>query len=169
MLRKIKRFFHREPDFIIGNDYLRRWWIIPRNKYCNIYLHNIRRSDDDRALHDHPWPNVSIVLKGGYIEHLPGGKRAYRKRGDIIFRKAEQAHRLELFSGWKKVTYVCDKMTIKGHEYESDLPAWTLFITGPWQRPWGFHCPGGWKHWRDFVGVKQGEARGDEVGPGCGD
>lgn len=27
------------------------------------------RSDDDRALHDHPWVNMSILLEGTYTEH----------------------------------------------------------------------------------------------------
>ena len=64
----------RKPDFIIGPKdapYLRRWWIIPRNRLFNIYLHQILRSDDDRALHDHPWINCSIILKGRYMEVTP--------------------------------------------------------------------------------------------------
>ena len=47
----------RRPDFIIGpedNPYMRRWFIVPRNPYQNIYLHEVLRSDDDRAGHDHP-------------------------------------------------------------------------------------------------------------------
>ncbi len=62
----------RPPDFIIGgkNDpYVRRWWIIPRNRFFNIYLHQFLHSDDDRALHDHPWVNFSYLLRGGYLEH----------------------------------------------------------------------------------------------------
>ena len=49
---------NREPDFIIGGHeapYLRRHWLIPRNRFFNIYVHEFLRSDDDRALHDHPW------------------------------------------------------------------------------------------------------------------
>jgi hypothetical protein len=34
-----------------------------------IYLHHIKRSDYDRALHDHPWNFRSILLWGGYREH----------------------------------------------------------------------------------------------------
>ena len=40
---------------VIGKNYLSRWHIIPRNRYFNIYLHKFVGSDDDRALHDHPW------------------------------------------------------------------------------------------------------------------
>lgn len=149
---RITRIFRREPDFIIGlpeNPYLLRWWIIPRNRFFNIYLHKFLRSDDDRALHDHPWWSCSIILRGGYREHLPGGLIKLRHAGRIIFRRAEQAHRVELYG-----VYIT-------------RPAWTLFITGPKVREWGFHCPQGWRHWRDFIGVPVGEARGDEIGKGC--
>ena len=61
----------RAPDFVIGADYLRRWWVIPRNDSQNVYLHDIRKSDDDRALHDHPWPKGT----------LPGGACRARSNG----------------------------------------------------------------------------------------
>ena len=36
----------------------------------NLYLHEFSRSDDDRALHDHPWLfNLSVLLSGTYVEH----------------------------------------------------------------------------------------------------
>lgn len=57
--------FGRKPDFVIGdlsNPYLLRWWVIPRNRFFNVYLHKFLRDDDDRALHDHPWWSMSIIL-----------------------------------------------------------------------------------------------------------
>src|SRR3546814_8204117 len=42
----------RKPDITIGgedNPYLRRWYIIPRNRWFNVYLHEFLRDDDDRA------------------------------------------------------------------------------------------------------------------------
>lgn len=128
----------RKPDFIIGgaeNPYIRRWWIIPRNTIFNMYLHNMLRDDDDRALHDHPWWNVSIILKGGYLEWLSHRgdpvNCVWRGRGSVVFRKPSCAHRLTL-----------------GH---GTGPSWSLFITGPRVREWGFHCPKGWVHWRIFT------------------
>lgn len=69
----------REPDFVVGpeNDpQMRRWWIVPRNSVCNVYLHQFLRSDDDRALHDHPGDNVSWILSGLYVEHFADYRRA---------------------------------------------------------------------------------------------
>jgi quercetin dioxygenase-like cupin family protein len=134
----------RTPDFIIGDPaYLRRWWIIPRNEQQNVYLHEILRDDDDRALHDHPWPNTSLLLIGRYREITPDGVYL-REAGDLVTREANSAHRLELIE----------------HE-----PCVSLFFTGPKVREWGFHCPKGWVHWRDFTGGEHGEI----VGRGCGE
>lgn len=137
----------REPDFVIGppeNPYMLRWWLIPRNDVFNIYYHRILHDDEDRALHDHPWPSFSVVLCGRLWEHMEGGEIRELEPGDTVYRPAEFAHRLELIGG---------------------EPAETLFITGPRVREWGFHCPKGWVHWRQFV---EPENPG-EVGRGCGE
>lgn len=140
----------RAADLVVlkkGDIYLCRWYVIPRNKLLNIYLHYFLSSDDDRALHDHPWANASYLLKGSYIEHTiaQGGihKRTKRKAGDFVLRASgKQAHRIELHNG----------------------PVWTLFITGPTYRVWGFHCPtNGWVPFFRFLAHdKQGD-----VGKGC--
>jgi hypothetical protein len=64
----------RLPDVRIPGDmsippYMLRWWKIRRNAFFNVYYHIVRRSDDDTALHDHPWWNFSILLEGSYTEH----------------------------------------------------------------------------------------------------
>lgn len=138
----------RNPDFIIGPKdapYLRRWWVIPRNRFFNIYLHHILSDDDDSALHDHPWANVSIVLRGFYIEHTADKRPARRSAGSVTFRRAKLAHRLALGD--------------KGR------PCWTLFITGPVTREWGFHCPKGWVPWKEFVDNDDAGI----TGKGCGE
>jgi hypothetical protein len=143
------RIFARKPNLVIGGDarpYLLRWYLIPRNPVFNIYLHEILRSDDDRALHDHPWVNFSLILSGSYVEHTiaAGGinVRVERMAGSVKFRWPWNAHRLEI---------------------EDGKPCRTLFITGPRLRQWGFHCPWGWRHWREFTNG----ARGETVGRGC--
>lgn len=133
----------RAPDFVIGDDYLRRWWIVPRNPWCNVYLHDIRKSDDDRAFHDHPWPNSSFLIQGRYIEHTPDGS-VEREAGEFAFRPAEALHRLEVIPGERAIS---------------------LFITGPKVREWGFACPQGWVHWEDFTSPNDSS----KTGRGCGE
>ncbi len=41
------------PHFIIGGDYMHRWFILPRNAMQNLYLHHLLRSDED-VMHYHP-------------------------------------------------------------------------------------------------------------------
>lgn len=139
----------RAPDFVVGGadtPYMRRWWVIPRNRWFNIYLHQFLRSDDDRALHDHPWFNVSILLRGRYVEHSIRaggvGHAVERHTGAVKFRAPWSAHRVEIAEGEE---------------------CWTLFVTGPVQREWGFHCTRGWRPWREFVDARDTGA----VGKGC--
>lgn len=147
----------RPPSVVIGgfdDPYMLRWYVIPRNKLFNIYLHNILRSDDD-ALHDHPWWSASLVLSDGMREvycpdpSTPGGTTRTRHRvmdqGDVVFRSSRVAHRLIV-----------------------DRPAWTLFFTGPVVRKWGFWCPKGWKPWDDYVKTR-GNAPVSTSLAGCGE
>lgn len=139
-----------DADFVIrptsGEAYLRRWFVIPRNRFFNVYLHHVLRSDDDRALHDHPWPSVSIMLWGDLGEvykHKTGEAFRTIHPRQIIWRGARFAHRLVL--------------------PEQSAGAITIFITGPKVRSWGFWCPKGWRHWKEFT------APGDssKIGRGC--
>ena len=136
----------RGPDVTIGGQadpYLRRWWLLPRNRFLNVYLHQFLRSDDDRALHDHPWLfNLSVLLSGEYVEHTirVGGVavRTHRKAGDWKLRFGAAPHRIELL--------------LLSPRYPIPMPCWTLFITGPRVREWGFHCPAaGWIPWKRFT------------------
>jgi len=146
----------RTPDYVIGpvdNPYLRRWWIIPRNEGCNVYLHEILRSDDDRAGHDHPWLNTSYILAGGYTEVTYYREQPWleayryeRKAGDSVTREAGDTHRLIVPDGGCCIS---------------------LFVTGPKVREWGFWCPNGrgFVPWQQFTGGEHGEI----IGRGCGD
>jgi len=114
----------RIPDLHLIN-YLKRWWLIPRNKWFNIYLHRFEGSDDDRALHDHPWWSVSFKLKGSITEHLPMGRQRVIRWMLPYVRNPWALHRIELTSD----------------------TCWTLFITGRRVRNWGFKTPG--SSWMD--------------------
>lgn len=149
-LRLIDAARKRCPDFIVGgpdDPYLLRWWVVPRNPFFNVYLHLFLRSDDDWALHDHPWANFSLLLSGSYTEHTiaAGGihKRTVLRTGDLRFRPSGKiAHRVELHAG----------------------SCWSLFITGPAYRHWGFHCPEqGWIHWKRFTDSRDS----GQIGKGC--
>ena len=136
----------RAPDKIIGIDYLWRWYLIPQNRFFNIYLHRFLRSDDERALHDHPWCSVSVLLRGLIWEIVRDPESGldlpnYNIRRFIpVYRNAKHAHRIILES----------------------KDAWTLFITGRKIREWGFYCPNGWRHWEVFT-----TDDGNQIGRGC--
>lgn len=128
------------PDreiWLDGEVYMKRWYLIPRNRFFQIYVHEIVRSDRDRELHDHPSSNISFILDGSYreyfsrpseigvVEHLKT-----RRPGYIGYRAADMAHCLELAPDIKRVR--------------------TIFVTGRERREWGFWTKEGWVPHYDF-------------------
>jgi len=145
------------PHFVIRGPsalvpYLRRWYLLPRNRWMNVYLHQILHDDDDRAVHDHPWWFVSLVLKNGYRELTDAGW-VWRMPWSLAFRKAEHRHRIELFN------------TPSGHS----LDCWTLVITGPVVRKWGFWPLGGfvpYDKWEEYTNPPLARSRIEKAAHG---
>lgn len=128
-----------------SDPYLLRWFLLPRNKVVNVYLHKWMHSDDDRAMHDHPWWFLSLILKGNYTEVTPEG--AFKRRaGTIAYRPATWRHQVEL----------------EKDEEEKFATAWSVIVTGPVKRNWGFWCGTRFVAWEDFTAVdgSGGSSRG---------
>lgn len=125
------------PAKIIGTDYLTRWYVIPRNRLFNVYLHHVVGNDPDENLHDHPWLfNISVVLRGEIFEEMTARSRILRS-GSFTSRLGRSPHRLLLRSD--------DSLT--------------LFITGPKVRRWGFYTDKGWVDSKDYL-HPEGDGRG---------
>lgn len=141
----------REPDQVIMRHdgvYLRRWWLFGRVRdetgewiarrpfgRC-VFLHQFVQSDEDKALHDHPWRWVSFLLHNCYWEHLEeyNQRVVLRQAGELRTSAAATRHRIEL---------------VKDRD-GNEQPVWSLFYMAAWERDWGFWCKGKWVFWRDF-------------------
>lgn len=91
-----------------------------------IRVHHILRSDHGRDPHDHPWPYLTIILRGGYWESLFDEhgtllSKKWHGPGSVLRRPANTWHRLDVPEG---------------------QTAWTLFITGEKKQTWGFNVGG---------------------------
>lgn len=93
--------------------YMVRWTV--ETPWFSLRLHRWHRSDDDRGFHDHPWHFVTLVLWGRYVDISPAGQDPLGP-GSVRFRRAEHRH---------TVTVV-------------PPGCWTLVLTGPIFRFWGF-------------------------------
>ena len=138
----------RAPDEVIptaaGGPYLRRWHVTPKGQGPATYLHHFLASDEDRALHDHPWDSIGIILAGSYMEHIadparpgcfdPAPMTVVRRAGDVVHRDASHTHRVELFA-----------------DARGPIECWTLFLVGARLRDWGFACEAGWVPWQRFT------------------
>ena len=114
---------HLPCHVIPGSDrsvYLRRYGVADLPDGGHVYLHRIERSDEDDALHSHPWSANALILVEGYREELrvvdvtcPTGfdiERHRFKPGDVNSIEADTFHRIDLIDG---------------------RPAWTILLTGP--------------------------------------
>lgn len=130
-----------------GSVYLTRYRF-PLLAGWAILLHIMRRPDEDRCLHDHPWWFISLVLWGGYWEtvetprsDMPSGRNVrnveavttawrhdrFNRPGALLYRPALHTHRVAALPRGKAVT---------------------LVLRGPAQRTWGFRrADGGWIAW----------------------
>lgn len=104
----------------VAHDYMRRWML--KTPWGMLRLHHILRSDDRSHFHDHPFGFVSLILAGGYIEFRPNQDPQIYRPGSVVVRRAEDLHNLEL----------------------RERSAWTLLLTTPFYREWGFATEHGW-------------------------
>jgi hypothetical protein len=162
----IRHVADRRPDFYIGgeqNPYMKRWWLLfDRNSIFtnlfNAYLHEFVRDDDDRALHDHPYWSISISL--GRIFHHETARHfsyvdeIYRDENGVDVRRMVLPGSVVIRSG-----KFAHRMVVPQQGY------FTIFITGPRFREWGFLCPNGWKSWKEFTAPDDSGM----TGRGCGE
>lgn len=117
---------------LIGNadcPMMRRW--VLETPVGSLRLHHFIRSDEDRAMHDHPWGFVSLPIRHGYedLTWCPdcGGSACATCEGDG--RVAEVCRPWRLV--WRRA----------GHKHQvrvTEAGAWTLIVTGRKGRSWGF-------------------------------
>lgn len=110
-------------DIVLNGDlYLTRLNII-QTPWFSVKLHWIHRPDPDRDLHDHPWPFMAFVLRGGYEE-------------------LESYDPKQQFPHLRIVNWFNYKNTQTAHRIVSVKPkTMTLIISGPRSKSkkWGFY------------------------------
>ena len=123
-------------DRFKNEPYLTRYYLFLKDRKWfpfNVFLHNFHKGDLD-DLHDHPWPFITFIIKGGYWEHTPDGK-FWRGPGSVRMARSNQLHRVEL---------------------EPGVDVWTIFVPGPHVKDWGFIDNGKWKQHEEYLEEKYG-------------
>ncbi len=141
-----KKIIEREP----GIPYLYRWNLLgigKDSKYFSIKVHKIVKSDEE-CLHDHPWPFMSIILKGGYKETTKWTPEVYNWRGDYF------CHKNGCYTVHKyfKAGDVLKRPAHWFHQLEliDNKPCWTLVLTFKKIKSWGFLTKNGFINWRNY-------------------
>lgn len=98
----------------IGETFIR--YDLFKCRWFNLYLHRLIAETPHAQCHNHPWAFLTIILKGGYNEYTTSSGWLWRAPGTVLWRPAKHAH---------NVTTGKSGM-------------WSLVITGPKNREWGF-------------------------------
>ena len=98
------------PEWRLAKPWTDRYYPLfrrrPRWVPFNVPIHHIRDDDHGAGLHNHPWPYMTVILRGGYWETTAAG-RFWRGPGYIGFRPADAEHRVDLEPGTGAVTLFC--------------------------------------------------------------
>jgi len=117
--------------------------VVFQNLPINIYVHRFHRSDDDSALHNHPWRwSVSFILAGGYTEERRDDTDPGDGYGRVVTREVRPG----------SVNVIRDSDFHRVDLLEHD--AWSIFVAGPKSGSWGFwdRWTGEYLPWREFIG-----------------
>lgn len=100
--------------------YVTRWVL----DFClfSIRLHYWQKSDDLRHPHDHAWDFISVVLWGSIADRT------------IVDSERNDEHRPWLSCRFFRAEHQ--------HSVVVDKPCWTLLVTGPERRKWGYWVKG---------------------------
>lgn len=142
-MKDVRLEFALQRDTLLcdSGPYVHRW--IVETPWGSVRLHKWVDNDDLRAAHDHPWPFYTLILWGGYIDLTTAGehegKPVYHgerlRAGNLRFRPALHEHTVFLTA----------------------RPTWTLVLTGPKVRPFGFRVGKDWLRADRYFG-KYGKA-----------
>lgn len=110
--------------------YLTRW--VAAFGAFSVRLHHFHHSDDARYQHDHPWWFVTLVLRGAYYDVGDSGRIDHLKAGSVRFRRSTHTHTVLVDYGHGAT----------GTRHGKRGGVWTLVLTGPNARAWGFWVNG---------------------------
>lgn len=135
--RFLSKHWRALPDEVIGDPtrpHMWRWYLFE----CRFFQIVVNKwlTSDEPVLHDHAWWNVSVRLRGQALEFTDSQHDGYAY-GELLtgqpmrrfrFRRATDRHCIALRSP----------------------VLWTLFITGPASREWGYLVRGRWVPWKSY-------------------
>jgi len=146
MNKLIKKFLSKLDSRDItredGEPYLTRYYIFkkPVSWMPSIYIHCFHNSDHDYAVHSHPWNySISFIFSGSYAEERRQKDDSIKTKilspGRINFIRGTDFHRVDLLSP----------------------NVWTLFISGPKVKDWGFwdRDTHEYTQWEKFLEMKK--------------
>lgn len=102
--------------------YLTRWRLI-ETPWFGLFLHRFDGPDSRPVFHDHPWSFVSLLVRGGYVEHrlnLHDRTVKVRQINHLNVMRRDDAHFID---------------------HLLRTPSWSVLLVGKRRRTWGYLRP----------------------------
>lgn len=146
--RDQKRKVWRTLDLIHdGRTFLRRRGLDAWKPF-GIVVHILDGPDPGMDLHDHPWPFVSLILRGGYSEEVMEARHACiaaTLAGCYPDTCTPGVHR-----SWSRWSVHQMPLNLTHRITHVEPGTVTLMLRGRKQRRWGFYLPTGWCDWEEY-------------------
>lgn len=149
-----------------GSLYLRRFYLYRGKIRPHVYIHHICTSDDDRALHDHPWGFKSFMMWGRYDEIRPDYQLSPSEVREACYEAAkrnelclfyDEVHGLVVHRRFTAPTFLrredptdFHRLVLPKRKNGQYKTVWTLVFTSERVREWGFMLKSGWVKWNEF-------------------
>lgn len=142
-------------------------WTLAKPFGCKIMLHHFLPNGDDPEPHDHPFDFVTLVLAGAYVDEKtikPAPGHWCRRCGEAI----PDPDCLECRGTGVTQPVLCFESMTRGkvrfrraeHMHRTLIRSdgcWTIIVTGPKRREWGFIWRGVWMPMQKYLD-ERGEA-----------
>ena len=141
-----------------GATYLRRRGV-EHERLGGVLVHRIDGPDPGVDLHDHPWPFLSVVLRGGYTEEAVGIREAVRNADGEVRYDATSGHvevsfhepgHLAEVRTWRRWSVHRMGLDVAHRITAVEPDTITLVVRLPRRRTWGFYLPSGWVPWDQY-------------------
>lgn len=121
----LEKFVVPHYDDPNGEPYLVRWRLIS-TPWFGVFLHRLGTPDPRDTLHNHPWPFLSVILRGSYMEFVKSNVPGVYAESRLIKRLNYKG-----LNDWHWIASL------------DRVPTWTLMFVGRRRKVWGYLDRGG--------------------------
>ncbi len=145
---RVLGFQLRRLDLIHGGRTFLRRRGVEHERLGGVLVHRIDAADPGLDLHDHPWPFITLVLRGGYTEEWASTDEA--GLAAKLAARYPKAYRPGVRRSWPRWSIHRMPLDVAHRIVHAQPGTITLVLRTPKRREWGFYLPTGRVLWTEY-------------------